>query len=118
MRSPFVVSVSASAPSPDRHEGTFMIRYFIDRLLQSLVVFLGVSVIVFGALYLSGDPTVLMLPPDASYSEIQKYRHAMGFDDPLPVQYLRYLSRAVRGDFGVSIRYNLPAIPLLLEHLP
>lgn len=95
-----------------------MSRYFIGRLLQSLVVFFGVSVIVFGALYLSGDPTVLMLPPDASYVEMQQYRHAMGFDDPLPVQYLRYLSRAVRGDFGVSIRYNLPAIPLLLEHLP
>jgi len=93
-------------------------RYLGGRLFQSAVVLLGVSLIVFGALHLTGDPVVLMLPPDASYAEIQKYRHALGFDDPLPIQYLRYLSRAARGDFGNSIRYNLPAVPLLLEHLP
>jgi peptide/nickel transport system permease protein len=95
-----------------------MTRYLAGRLLQSVVVALGVSVIVFGALHLSGDPTVLMLPPDASRSEIDRYRHAYGFDDPFSVQYLRFLSRAVRGDFGSSLRHGQPAVPLLVERLP
>ena len=95
-----------------------MTRYLGGRLVQSCVVIVGVSIIVFGALHLTGDPVVLMLPPDASYQDMQRYRHALGFDRPILVQYLAYLSHAVRGDFGMSIRYNTPAVPLLLEHLP
>jgi peptide/nickel transport system permease protein len=87
-------------------------------LIESCVVIVGASVIVFAALHLAGDPVALMLPPDATYQDMQRYRHLLGFDQPLLVQYERYVLQALHGDFGVSIRYNLPAVPLLLEHLP
>lgn len=95
-----------------------MIRYISSRLVQSLIVLFGVSIIVFGALHLSGDPAVLMMPPDATYAEIRKFRHAYGFDDPVAMQYLRFLGQALRGNFGTSLIYGQKALPLLLERLP
>ncbi|MHB8731492.1 MAG: ABC transporter permease [bacterium] len=95
-----------------------MIRYLGGRLVQSAIVVVGVSVIVFAALHLAGDPVALMLPPDASYQDMQRYRRLLGFDEPIPEQYLHYVTKALRGNFGTSIRYNLPAVPLMLEHLP
>lgn len=77
-----------------------------------------VSFVVFAMTFLSGDPAVLMLPPESSPEEVARFRHAYGFDDPLPVQYGRFLGNALRGDFGKSIRYNQPAMDLVLERLP
>jgi len=95
-----------------------VIRYLGGRLAQSAIVVVGVSVIVFASLHLAGDPVALMLPPDASYQDMQRYRHLLGFDEPMPEQYLQYAIKALHGNFGTSIRYNLPAVPLMLEHLP
>lgn len=69
-------------------------------------------------IFLSGDPAILMLPPEATAEEVAQLRHAYGFDDPLGVQYARFLGNALRGDFGRSIRYNEPALNLVLERLP
>src|SRR5207245_44906 len=82
------------------------------RLWQSLLVLLGVSVVVFLILHLTGDPAALLLPPDATAEDIAKFRTAMGFDDPVAVQYVRFLKGAVRGDFGESLRHGDPAITL------
>jgi peptide/nickel transport system permease protein len=92
--------------------------YLLRRLGQSLLVLLGVSFVVFFILHLTGDPTLILLPPDASAEEIQRFRAAMGFDDPFLVQYGRFLAGAVRGDFGRSVRHGEPAFHLVLERMP
>jgi ABC-type dipeptide/oligopeptide/nickel transport system permease component len=92
--------------------------YLLRRLWQSLLVIFGVSVVVFLILHLTGDPAALLLPPDATAEDIAKFRHDMGFDDPVAVQYVRFLKGAVRGDFGESIRHGEPAMGLVVERLP
>jgi peptide/nickel transport system permease protein len=92
--------------------------YLARRLAQSLLVILGVSFVVFLILYLTGDPALLLLPPDATAEEIQKFREAMGFNDPFLVQYWRFLKGALRGNFGDSTRHGEPAMVLVLERLP
>ncbi len=69
-------------------------------------------------IFLSGDPAVLMLPPESTAEEVASFRHAYGFDDPFLVQYGRFLGNALRLDFGRSIRYDQPALELVLERLP
>ena len=95
-----------------------MRSYLLRRLWQSLLVLFGVSVVVFLILHLTGDPAGLLLPPDATAEDIAKFRTAMGFDDPVAVQYARFLKGAVRGDFGESLRHGEPAMGLVLERLP
>ena len=95
-----------------------MKSYLLRRGWQSLLVLFGVSVVVFLILHLTGDPALLLLPPDASAEDVVKFRTAMGFDDPVVVQYLRFLRGAVRGDFGESLRHGEPAMPLVVERLP
>jgi len=92
--------------------------YVVRRLAQSLVVLLGISVVVFIILHLTGDPTFLMLPPDASAADVARFRRAMGFDDPLPVQYWRFLRGVVHGNFGNSLRHDEPALGLVIERMP
>jgi peptide/nickel transport system permease protein len=88
------------------------------RLLQSLVVLLGVSFVVFFILHLTGDPALVLLPPETSPEDVQRFREAMGFNDPFLVQYGRFLAGAVRGDFGQSVRHGEPAFGLVVERLP
>jgi len=92
--------------------------YLLRRLAQSLIVLLGISVVVFVILHLTGDPTLLLLPPDASAEEIAKFRRAMGFDDPLYLQYWRFLRGALHGDFGNSLRHDEPALALVWQRMP
>lgn len=94
------------------------LSFIAGRALQGLIVMVGVSLIVFFALFLTGDPAALMLPPEASRAEIEAFRHAMGFDDPIVVQYLRFVGGVVSGDFGRSLRFQRPAVDLLFERLP
>ncbi len=93
-------------------------QYLLNRSLQSLIVLFGVSAIVFYSLHLTGDPAALMLPPDASREEIDRFRQAMGFDDPILVQHVRYLAGVLQGDLGTSLRFQRPALELVLERLP
>jgi peptide/nickel transport system permease protein len=93
-------------------------RFLLVRLGHAVLVVLGVSVIAFGLMHLSGDPAALLLPPNATREDIELFRRQLGFDRPLPVQYLDFLSKAVRGDFGQSIRHNQPALDLVIERLP
>jgi ABC-type dipeptide/oligopeptide/nickel transport system permease component len=95
-----------------------MTSYLLRRGWQSLLVLFGVSVVVFLILHLTGDPALLLLPPDATAEDIAKFRRAMGFDDPVAVQYLRFLKGALRGDFGESVRHGEPAMGLVVERLP
>lgn len=93
-------------------------RRLVTRLVYALSVALGVSIASFALMHLSGDPVMLMLPPDATDQQIEEFRQQMGFNDPLPVQYLHFLSGAIRGDFGTSLRHQQPSLGLILERLP
>jgi len=77
-----------------------------------------VSVVVFLILHLTGDPAALLLPPDATAEDIARFRKSMGFDDPVAVQYVRFLKGALRGDFGESLRHGEPAMGLVVERMP
>jgi peptide/nickel transport system permease protein len=92
--------------------------YLFRRFLQSVLVLLGVSFVVFAILFLTGDPALVLLPPDASLEDIAKFRKEMGFDQPFLVQYGRFLYGAVRGDFGQSVRHGEPAFDLVMERMP
>lgn len=93
-------------------------RYILKRLWHTVYVAVGISIISFFFIHLSGDPVMLMLPADASHAEIEALREQLGFNDPLPVQYWRFASNAVRGDLGNSLYYRVPAIDLILQRLP
>jgi len=113
-----------------------MTRYLFRRFWQSLLVLFGISLIVFVLLHLSGDPAILLMPPDATKEDIDNFRKLMGFNDPLflrwppweylnppwrPVtetQYGRFMGGLVRGDFGLSFRHQQPALGLVLERMP
>jgi len=95
-----------------------MFRYTIRRFLQALIVLLGVSCVVFVISRLGGDPVGLLLGPEVQEAEREALRRQWGLDAPLYIQYLRFLSRAVRGDFGNSILAGVPAMGLVLERLP
>src|SRR5215831_13862863 len=95
-----------------------MLAYVGRRLLQSALVLLGVSVIVFGLLHLTGDPTRLLLPLEAREEDVRQLRALLGLDDPLWLQYVRFLGRAIRGDFGLSFKHQVPALTLIFQTLP
>ncbi len=95
-----------------------MRAYIAGRLATAVLVILGVSVVSFFLTFLTGDPAEIMLPPGATAAQIEKFRAEWGFDDPLPVQYWRFLKRAVHGDFGISLRHGQSSLPLIVARLP
>lgn len=95
-----------------------MVNYLIKRLGQSLIAIFGVTLVVFMVLHLSGDPVELMVPPSASKADVERLREEMGFNDPILVQYTRFLKGVVVGDFGTSYNYNEPALDIVLERVP
>lgn len=95
-----------------------MTRFALRRLPQLALALLGVSFFTFVLLHLSGDPAQLLLPESAGPDEVARVRRELGLDDPLPVQFGRFLSHAVRGDFGRSLAFDQPALGLVLERLP
>ena len=78
----------------------------------------GVSVLVFALVHLSGDPVLLMVSSDAPPDVVESTRRALGFDRPLWQQFASYAARAVQGDLGISLRSNRPVSALIAERLP
>ncbi len=95
-----------------------MILYVLKRLLHSVFVLVGISLVVFIILHLTGDPAALLMPMDATPEQISQFRQEMGFTDPLPVQYWRFFKGTLHGDFGLSFRHSQPALDLVLERMP
>jgi peptide/nickel transport system permease protein len=79
------------------------------------VSLLVVSLVVFALVRLSGDPIQIMAPPEASDADIAAMRAYLGLDRPWPVQYWTFISHAVQGDFGTSVRFRRPAMELIAE---
>ncbi len=95
-----------------------MTGYMLRRLLQSVVVIFGVTVITFFALHLGGDPTYLYVSERASAEEIVATRHKLGFDQPLSVQYLHFAEGLAHGDLGTSLTYRTSALGVVLDRFP
>jgi peptide/nickel transport system permease protein len=93
-------------------------RFITRRLLWAVFVLLAVSLLSFLTVHLTGDPTALYVSMEGTQEDYEILRHAMGFDRPLYEQYWSFLSKAVRGDFGNSLRRRSPALPLVLAKLP
>ena len=95
-----------------------MSQYLVRRLLLAGPVILGVSVAVFLMMHLiPGDPALAMLrgQPSVTEADIDRVRHQLGLDDPVPVQYLKYIGRAVQGDFGESVQSHRPVLTMIRE---
>jgi len=95
-----------------------MQRYILSRLIQSIIMLVGVLFIVFFMLQLTGDPVALMVSRSAPPEQIEELREELGFNRPVLVQFADFASKAVRGDFGMSLRHQQPAVELILERLP
>ena len=93
-------------------------RFVVRRLMWAVFVLFAVSLLSFLTVHLTGDPTALYISMEGTEEDYQILRHAMGFDRPLYEQYWSFLTKAVRGDFGNSLRRRSPALPLVLKKLP
>ena len=95
-----------------------MKRYIVIRILQAFVTIIGVSIITFLLTQLSGDPVQLMAPQDATQEDVEELRVILGLDRPIHVQYWSYITDAIRGEFGESLRWDMPAIDMFKDWFP
>jgi peptide/nickel transport system permease protein len=95
-----------------------MTQYIARRIVQLIPPLLGLSIILFVLMRIGGDPVAHLVRPEAGPEEVAAVRAAYGFDRPLHEQYLTSLGMLARGDFGESVRFRAPAMPLVLERLP
>jgi peptide/nickel transport system permease protein len=95
-----------------------MQQYLFRRLLQGVFTLLVVAVLTFILSRVTGDPIAFLLPEDASEQQRAEIRRGLGLDRPYHIQLALFLSGALRGDLGESIRYRQPATALFFERLP
>jgi peptide/nickel transport system permease protein len=94
-------------------------RLVIKRLLYAIPVFLVVSLVTFGFMHLAeGDPIIILVGPTATQEMIDQFRAQYGLDQPVHIQYLMWLSRAIQGDLGRSIISNEPVVKMIADRLP
>jgi peptide/nickel transport system permease protein len=93
--------------------------FILRRGLLALLTIVGVTLLIFILVHAAGDPFKIMLAGTlATGADVRKIERELGYDAPLPIQYLRFLSGAFRGDFGLSLRYREPVTRLVLGRLP
>jgi peptide/nickel transport system permease protein len=113
--SAYGVAVSSSRVG----HGLNMVRYLIGRLAASLGVILALTLVVFGLVHLAGDPIVVMLQgTGASEQDLAALRAELGYDQPIHVQYWRFLKGLARGEMGRSLRYHVSALSVVRERAP
>jgi len=95
-----------------------MTAYILQRLIQSVLVLLAVSIVVFFAVYGIGDPIELLVSPSASAAEREALIRRLGLDLPVWQQYLTFMANALKGDLGRSFVHGVPALQLILQRLP
>ncbi len=95
-----------------------MARFLLTRLIQSVATLVLLSLVIFVLARATGDPLTLILPMVATEEDFVNARRYLGLDQPLPVQYLKFVGKAATGDFGTSIRARRPVIELLRQRLP
>lgn len=88
-----------------------MLAYAARRILYAVPIAIGVTVVCFCLVFLApGDPVQMLLPPDASQADLEYLKKLYGFDQPIPVQYVKWLMRAISGDLGVSLQTSRPVL--------
>lgn len=95
-----------------------MMSFLVRRVLQSVLTLLGVLTATFFLVRITGDPTTLLLPIEATAEDISKFRSALGLDQSLPIQFVKFLVNVLKGDFGISLRQKIPALVLVADRLP
>ena len=95
-----------------------MPAFILRRLLQSVLVMLTVALVAFGLFRFIGDPVNNMVGQEATMAERAALRESLGLDDPVPVQFLRFVVNAAQGEFGVSYRMARPVADVIAERLP
>jgi ABC-type dipeptide/oligopeptide/nickel transport system permease component len=94
-------------------------RYLLGRIIATIPVVILISLLVFLLIHAApGDPADLLLSDDASAADIAEARHRWGLDQPIYVQYLRFLANIASGDLGISFRYSDPVLELIGQRLP
>jgi peptide/nickel transport system permease protein len=97
-----------------------MLQFIVRRLLTSIPVVFVVSLLVFSMIrLLPGDPVQVMFRGvNATPAQIEQVRHELGLDQPAPLQFVSFVTRAVQGDFGKSLRSNRPVLEEIAKQLP
>jgi len=95
-----------------------MQRYIVRRVGEAVLALFALSIIIFLMVRLTGDPALLMLPPDAGADALEDIRHSMGLDKPLVAQYGLFIRDYAKGSFGDSLRSKTPVSDLIKDRLP
>ncbi len=95
-----------------------MLAFILRRILQSIAVLAAVAFVAFALFTYTGDPVTSMVGQDATQEDRARLRADLGLDQPFYVQFARFVGRAVKGDFGLSLRQGRPVSTLLKERLP
>lgn len=96
-----------------------MLEYILKRIGQTIIVLFFVSVFAFSLIRMApGNPALLMVPDGSSEEVIAAMEEKLGLNDPLPVQYFRYISGVLRGDLGDSTQYRVPVATIVKARLP
>ncbi len=96
-----------------------MLNYVARRLLQIIPLLIGISIINFFIMHLApGDPVLLLTDRNATQEEVARIRALYGLDEPLHVQYVKWLTRVLKGDFGRSFIDGRPVLDHIMDRLP
>jgi ABC-type dipeptide/oligopeptide/nickel transport system permease component len=95
-----------------------MTAFLVRRFVMTMLMLFLVALAVFSLGHLSGDPVRLMVPDEATEQQMEKLRHELGLDRPLYVQFADFVTHALHGDIGISLRFRRPALSLVLNRMP
>lgn len=95
-----------------------MLMFFLNRLKQSIILMFLMSLMAFGGMYLASDPVETLAPEDWTEQDKENFAKELGLDQPVYIQYFRFIGNMLQGDFGRSFVYDVPVLDLILERLP
>ena len=95
-----------------------MLVFLLRRLAQSVFVLIAMMVVVFFGVYMIGNPVDILISPDATPAEIEETMARFGFDQPVYIQFLKFVGNALQGDLGRSFVHGEPAVQLILSYMP
>ena len=95
-----------------------MLVFLLRRLAQSVFVLIAMMIVVFFGVYMIGNPVDILISPDATPAEIEETMARFGFDQPVYIQFLKFVGNALQGDLGRSFVHGEPAVQLILSYMP
>jgi peptide/nickel transport system permease protein len=95
-----------------------MLVFLLRRLAQSVFVLIAMMIVVFFGVYMIGNPVDILISPDATPLEVEETMARFGFDQPVHIQFLKFVGNALQGDLGRSFVHGEPAVQLILSYMP